>query len=179
MRLRIALIGSWAYAMKVISLCATAWAAIFIMAAAPLDMAVIDGSRDSRDYRIVVYSDGSASIAAAASAPRAFTIPEETVTQFFAALAASQNNPSTGVVCAKHAPFDSTIHVTWHGWVSGDVACPASWIGSGATQPSVALNHSVMEIIVLAGQPAAFPCTDLPANDRPPGCGSKRSRITI
>ena len=143
----------------------TACAAIALIAATPLDNAVILGSRpnDANAYQIAVGSDGSASITSA-SGFRAFTLPDALVKRFFAALAASHRDSTSGA-CAKKAPFDATIRVRWHGWVSGDVTCPPSEPDPVA---AVALNNAVMQVIVLAGPPAAIPRSQLPPQDQPP-----------
>lgn len=148
----------------------TACAAVVLLAAAPLDIAVMDGSRNSHAYRIVVRSDGAASIATATSAPRGFSIPGDTVARFFAAVAASRSDNWTNGPCTKTAPYDSTIRVTWHGWVSGDVACPSDGRNVSA---EVALNNTVMAIVVYAGPPAAIKkCSEMPPGWVPPPCKS-------
>jgi hypothetical protein len=142
----------------------TVCAAIALIAAAPLDSAVIVGSSPSTlVYQIVVGSDGAASITTPAWGPKPFTIPADTVAFFFAALAASSNENWTSGPCTKEQPH-YTVRVKWHGWVSGDVTCPA------AEYDAIRLNHAVMVILVLAGPPAAIPCYELPRGDQPPNC---------
>jgi hypothetical protein len=143
-----------------------ACAAIALMAAAPLDSAVIDGTRGTLEYQIVVNSDGTASLSSNMSDSKPFRLPEEIVTSFFAALEASYRDNWTSGPCEKKAPFDGTISVTWHEWVSADVTCPAN--EPNAQRDWVRLNHAVNEIVVLAGPPAAIPCYELP--DWPPNC---------
>jgi hypothetical protein len=145
-----------------------ACAAIVLLAAAPLDIAVIYGTRNSHTYEIVVRSDGAASIATGASAPRSFTIPRDTVSRFFAALSASRSDNFTSLPCTKgDGPYYSTIHVSWHGWVSGDVTCPAN----EPVPSAVALNNTVSAIVVYAGPPAAITkCSEMPPGWAPPGC---------
>ncbi|HEY6485159.1 MAG TPA: hypothetical protein VIX83_02105 [Candidatus Cybelea sp.] len=133
---------------------------------------MILGSRpnDANAYQIAVGSDGRASITSA-SGFRPFTLPEAVVKRFFAALAASREDSASGA-CAKKAPFDATIRVSWHGWLSGDVTCPPS--GPDAAD-AVALNNIVLEVIVLAGPPAAIPRRQLPPQGQPPK--QKRTRL--
>jgi hypothetical protein len=143
----------------------TAFAAGLLIAATPLDSAVILGSRpdDPNAYQIEVNSDGSASITSAATGTRSFTVPEPIVEAFFAAVATSSNDGDTSRSCAKKAPFNATVRVKWHGWVSGDVTCRTH-----PTPEAVALNNAVVYIEVLAGPPASIPRSALPPEDRPP-----------
>ncbi|HEY6449893.1 MAG TPA: hypothetical protein VIX60_04365 [Candidatus Cybelea sp.] len=143
----------------------TALAAGVLIAATPLDNAVILGSRpdDPNAYQIEVSSDGSASITSAAASTKSFTVPEGIVESFFAALAASSNDGGASQSCVKKAPFNATNRVKWHGRLTGDVACPAR-----VTAEAIALNNAVLHILLLAGPPASIPRSALPPEDRPP-----------
>lgn len=102
------------------------------VAAAPRDTAVIvnSGSTNSYGYSIQVWSDGKASVTlqgkggAAASTPKAFTVPAATVVRFFADLAAARKGNPTSLPCMKSASFGSSTHITWQGWLSPDLNCP-------------------------------------------------------
>jgi hypothetical protein len=144
-----------------------ACAAVALVAAAPLDTAVIVGSRGSIEYEIVVRSDGTASISTATSGLKEFTIPRDTVAHFFTALAASRIENWTSGPCEHELP-DETIRVRWHGWVSADVVCPPH--ETDALYDAMRLNNTVMAIVVYAGPPAAIPCYELPGEWRPPNC---------
>jgi hypothetical protein len=134
------------------------------VAAAPADDAVVMGysPNGAEAYRIAVSSDGSASIAATGSKAQPFTIPENIVEHFFAALVASRNYPWTSEPCAKRAPYDATIRVQWYGWISGDVTCPPH-AAYAAMQAFQTLNNAVMHIAVLAGPPAGVRFSSLPS----------------
>jgi hypothetical protein len=145
-------------ALRVSTLLFTAYAAIVLVGAAPIDSAVIvdSGSTNSRANQIVVRSDGTASITSGTSSPKPFTVPMATVTRFFAALPAVRKDDVPSGSCAKSASFGSTIRVKWQGWVSNDVTCPPpSTVSPAAAKDAQLLNDTVMEIRGLAGpQPA-------------------------
>jgi hypothetical protein len=145
----------------------TLCAAVALIAQAPLDTAVIVGTRDTIAYRIVVRSDGAASISSATNGFKSFTLPDETVARFFAALVASRSDNWTSGPCTKPGPPE-TVRVKWDGWVSGDVTCPPHEVD--AEYDAMRLNNSVMEIVVFAGPPATTPCSELPPELRPANC---------
>lgn len=100
--------------------------------AALRDSAIIfdSGSTNMLGYKIEVFSDGSASLTtqSATSTPsssKSLHLPLETVKQFFADLAAARKANATTVPCMKSASFGTTIRVTWQGWTSPDLTCPA------------------------------------------------------
>ena len=111
---------------RVATLLFTAYAAFVLIGAVPLDSAAIvdSGSTNSPPYRIEVRSDGSASVSAGSSTPKAFTVAQATVERFFADLAAARKGNATTVPCVKSASFGSTLRVTWQQWVSPDLTCP-------------------------------------------------------
>jgi hypothetical protein len=111
---------------RALSLIFTAQAAVVLIAAAPLDSAVIvdSGSTNVVGYRIEVRSDGSASVSAGSSTPKPFTVPQATAERFFADLAAARKGNATTVPCVKSASFGSTLRITWQQWVSPDLTCP-------------------------------------------------------
>jgi hypothetical protein len=141
---------------RVSTLLFTAYAAVVLVGAVPVDSAVIvdSGSTNSRANQIVVRSDGTASIASGTSSPTPFTVPKAVAARFFTALAAAREDNAPSGSCAKSASFGSTIRVKWHGWVSSDVTCPPPGdVSPAAMKDAQALNNSVMEIRVLAGPP--------------------------
>jgi hypothetical protein len=111
---------------RVISLIFTAYAAVFLIGAVPLDSAVIvdSGSTNTLGYRIEVRSDGSAFVSNGSSSPKPFTVPQATVERFFADLAAARKDNATTAPCVKSASFGSTLRITWQQWVSPDLTCP-------------------------------------------------------
>jgi len=101
-------------------------------AATPSDQATIvnSGSTNSAGYTIVVSPDGKASVSVAprtgvAAAPKSFTLATATATRFFNDLAAARKANIATVPCMKSASFGSTTKVTWQGWTSPDLSCPA------------------------------------------------------
>ncbi|MGA8797677.1 MAG: hypothetical protein WB526_11520 [Candidatus Cybelea sp.] len=109
-----------------ISLIFTAYAAVFLIGAVPLDSAVIvdSGSTNTLGYRIDVQSDGSASVSTGSSSPKPFTVSQATVAHFFADLAAARKGNATSAPCMKSASFGSTLRISWQQWVSPDLTCP-------------------------------------------------------
>lgn len=104
-----------------------------LVAAAPSDNAVIvnSGSTNAYGYKITVASDGKATVMLqshggnAASTPKPFAVPAATASKFFADLAAARKGNVATVPCMKSASFGSSIHVSWQGWTSPDLTCPA------------------------------------------------------
>ncbi len=111
---------------RVISLIFTAYAAVFLIGAVPLDSAVIvdSGSTNTLGYRIDVRSDGSASVSIGSSSPKPFTVSHATVAHFFADLTAARKGNATSAPCVKSASFGSTLRISWQQWVSPDLTCP-------------------------------------------------------
>ncbi|MGA7202694.1 MAG: hypothetical protein WBX26_12755 [Candidatus Cybelea sp.] len=111
---------------RVMPLILTAYAAVFLIGAAPPDSAVVvdSGSTNTLGYRIEVRSDGSASVSSGSSSPKPFTVPQATVQRFFANLAAARKGNATTAPCVKSASFGSTLRITWQQWVSPDLSCP-------------------------------------------------------
>jgi hypothetical protein len=144
-----------------VKLRATILAALAIatcMAAAPLDSAVIidSGSTNSYGYTIHISSDGAASVtmtnrgSAPASSPKPFTVPQSVTSRFFTDLAAARKGNAATVACMKSASFGTTLHITWQGWTSPDLSCPAK------DQLGQALVNGV-DAIRKAGNIPAFP----------------------
>ncbi|MFY9737860.1 MAG: hypothetical protein WAK11_02300 [Candidatus Cybelea sp.] len=111
---------------RVTSLIFTAYAALFLLGAVPLDSAVIvdSGSTNTQGYRIEIRSDGSASVSTGSSSPKPFTVAQATVGRFFGDLAAARKGNATSAPCVKSASFGSTLRITWQQWVSPDLTCP-------------------------------------------------------
>jgi hypothetical protein len=114
---------------------ATLFAAFVIggcVAAAPSETATIvnSGSTNSYGYAIRITSEGKGTVtlqghgAAAAGAPKAFTVSASTAARFFADLAAARKGNMTAAPCMKSASFGTSMHITWQGWVSPDLSCP-------------------------------------------------------
>ncbi len=110
----------------------TALAIATCVAAAPHDSAVIvnSGSTNSFGYSIQVWPDGTASVTMqrrgnAVGTPKPFTVPAATVTRFFADLAAARTANLATAPCMKSVSFGTSMHVTWQGWKSPDLSCPA------------------------------------------------------
>ncbi len=107
--------------------------AVGATARATRDGAVIvdSGSTNSMGYRIDVWSDGSAQSvlhsrgSAAHGSPKAFSLSPSLATRFFADLKAARDGNALGTPCMKSASFGTSTHVTWHGWISPDLDCPA------------------------------------------------------
>jgi hypothetical protein len=101
--------------------------------AVPRDNAVIvnSGSTNSYGYTIKVWSDGTGSLtlqprgSSTTSTPKAFTVPTATATRFFSDLAAARKGNAATVPCMKSASFGSTTRISWQGWQSPDLSCPA------------------------------------------------------
>jgi hypothetical protein len=110
-----------------------AFAIAFFVAASPTDTATIvnSGSTNSYGYSIQVWSNGKASATlqekngAAAASPKAFTLTPAAVARFFADLEAARKENAQSVPCMKSVSFGTTTHITWQGWVSPDLSCPA------------------------------------------------------
>jgi len=104
------------------------------VAASPTDTAVIvnSGSTNSYGYTIQVASDGKGSLTlkqrsgATAGTPKSFTLSAATTARFFADLAAARKGNAKAASCIKSASFGSSTHVTWQGWQSPDLSCPAA-----------------------------------------------------
>jgi hypothetical protein len=141
-----------------------------LVAAAPLDTAVIIGSTNHHQWQIAVRSDGGAAIWPASTGTKAFNLPQDTVARFFAVVAAARAYDWKSVACPNIEPFEASARVMWHGWTSADVVCLAGAESSDEMRDEQLLNNTVMEIEVLAGPPAAVPCYELPAKDQPPNC---------
>jgi hypothetical protein len=106
--------------------------AVFVGASSPDNAVIVNsGSTNSYGYTISVSSDGKASITlqnrggAAAAAPKAFTVPAATAARFFSDLAVARKENVATVPCMKSASFGTSTHVTWQGWTSPDLSCPA------------------------------------------------------
>ncbi|MGA2758715.1 MAG: hypothetical protein ABSF08_00155 [Candidatus Cybelea sp.] len=154
-----------------------AWAAAALLGVAPLDTAYINGSTDGHAWEIAVRSDGAATIYSAYGT-RSFNIQGSLVTRFFVAVKGVHDDDWPSFICPTPPPFmGSPIRVTWHGWASPNIICSPKWTSPNDDMSgmilwhSVQLNNTVAAIIVLAGRPAAIPCTELPREDQPPGCG--------
>lgn len=113
---------------------ATLFAALAIaglMAAAPSESAKIvnSGSTNTLGYTISVASDGKGSLAmqggTSESTPKPFTIAADLSARFFSDLAAARKAGTVTVPCMKSASFGSSLHVSWEGWTSPDLTCPA------------------------------------------------------
>ncbi len=109
-------------------------AIVSLVAAAPPDSAVIvnSGSTNSAGYKIVLSSNGKATVTAQShsgtpsGAVKSFTVANATATRFFADLAAARSAKLATVPCMKSASFGTSTRVTWQGWVSSDLECPAN-----------------------------------------------------
>jgi hypothetical protein len=119
-------------------------------ASAPDGAVIVDsGSTNSLGYKIEVWSDGRATLAARGNgtqpAAKSFTMSQTAIARFFADLKAARDGKATGVPCMKSASFGTTTRVYWHGWMSPDLDCPA---GNALT---AALVHDVGEIRAASG----------------------------
>lgn len=120
------------------------------VAAAPPDIAVIvdSGSTNFSGYKIEISSDGSGSVTlqprgGTPSPPKKFTAPTATTARFFSDLAAARKANAAAVPCIKSASFGSSINVTWHGWTSNDLTCPAQDSAGAALIADVdAIRHA-------------------------------------
>jgi hypothetical protein len=144
--------------------------AFALVAAAPLDTAVIIGSTNYHRWQIAVRSDGVAAIWSASTGTKAFNLPQDTVVRFFAVVAAARAYDWKSATCPNIEPFEASARVLWRGWTSADVVCSANVESSDEMRDEQLLNNTVMEIEVLAGPPAAVPCYELPPKDQPPNC---------
>jgi len=141
--------------MRLPAILVAALAIATLVAATPSDNAVIvnSGSTNAYGYKIDVSSDGRGTSVlqnrngGAASTPKPFTLPAATASRFFADLAAARKETAATVACMKSVSFGSTMHVTWQGWTSSDLTCPAK---DGAGE---ALIKDVDEIRQAAGIP--------------------------
>jgi hypothetical protein len=113
---------------------AVAFGAVVKAGASPArDGAVIvdSGSTNTSGYRIEIRSDGTATITlqnragAAQGAAKAFSVASGVAARFFADLKAARAGNVTGSPCMKSASFGTTTRVSWHGWASPDLDCPA------------------------------------------------------
>ncbi|MBV8117170.1 MAG: hypothetical protein JOY69_00655 [Candidatus Eremiobacteraeota bacterium] len=94
--------------------------------------AIVDsGSTNTSGYRIDIWSDGRATIrlqnraGVAQGSARPFTVSAKVAARFFTDLKAARAANVAGAPCMKSASFGTTTHVSWHGWTSPDLDCPA------------------------------------------------------
>lgn len=140
--------------------CALAIASL--VAAAPRDSAVIvnSGSTNTVGYSITVWSDGQASLTTrnrdggATGPAKPFTVAPATAARFFADLATAKSTSAVTVPCMKSASFGSSMHVTWQGWVSPDLECPAK---SSAGDALIKDVDEIRQASGLAAQPLRQP----------------------
>jgi hypothetical protein len=154
-----------------------ACAALALIGATRLDTAYVNGTTDGIAWQIAVRSDGAATVYSAYG-NRSFYMQGDFVTRFFAAVKGVHDDDWSSFICPPPPPFmGSPIRVTWHGWPSPNVICTPKWTSPDDDMSGtiswhfMQLNNTVMAIVVLAGRPAAIPCTELPREDQPPGCG--------
>lgn len=118
--------------MKVSIVCAMMLALISsaASAAALRDGATIrnSGSTNARGYLVKVWSDGSALVqeAGGVTSGARRTLPAALVRKFFTDVHAARGGAAAEQGCMKSASFGSTTIVSWHGWSSPDIECPAS-----------------------------------------------------
>jgi hypothetical protein len=114
--------------------------------AATRDGAIIrnSGSTNSAPYSILVWSDGAARWMAG-DQQKDFTIDPGLAKRFIEDAQAMRRNPGTPVGCMKSVSFGTSTSVTYHGWTSNDLECPAQ---SSAAQ---ALSQDARSIVGAAG----------------------------
>lgn len=127
--------------------------------AARLDAAVVrnSGSTNAPGYTITVWTGGRATVqtiskaGAPAGGVRTSAVPRSLAAQFLnEAAAARRENAAAEPGCMKSASFGSTTTVSWHGWTSGDLACPQT----GAHARVLAAVVGQIARVTAAGQPA-------------------------
>jgi hypothetical protein len=112
---------------------------------------VDSGSTNTPGYRIEIRSDATAAITpqnragVAQGATKPFSVEGGVASRFFADLAKARAANVAGSPCMKSASFGTTTRVTWHGWTSPDLDCPAE------NQLVSALIHDVNLIRAAAG----------------------------
>lgn len=92
---------------------------------------VDSGSTNTPGYRIQVWSDGSATIVlqsrgSVRGTAKPFTVAPTTAREFFSDLKAVRAANVNSVPCMKSASFGTTTKISWHGWTSPDLDCPAN-----------------------------------------------------
>lgn len=141
-----------------------------LIAASPLDTAAIIGTSNGRHYEIIVRTDGLTTLYSGSIALRTFSLPDTVVRPFFDAVVAGSEDDVQDVDCSSVRRPVMYARVAWHGWYSADVTCMAKSAVSPIPQHWVKLNNVVMEVVALAGYPAAVHCWELAAGQQPPGC---------
>ena len=117
---------------------------------------VDSGSTNTPGYRIDVWSDGSATIVmqnrgVTNGTTKSFTVALSVANRFFADLKAVKSGNVTGQRCMKSASFGTTTRVTWHGWTSPDLDCPADRAPLSALVSSVNAIRQASGIGTLPG----------------------------
>jgi hypothetical protein len=132
--------------------------------AAPRDIAVIlnSGSTNLYGYTIQVWSDGKGSVTLqepggrVVTTPKPFGLPPTIAVLFFSDLAAARKGNVTTVPCMKTVSFGTSTHITWQGWESPDLTCPAK----------DSLGHALVRDVDAIRQAAGIP--NLPVRSAPP-----------
>lgn len=99
-----------------------------VPAAAAPDSATItnNGSTNIVGYTIALHSDGSGTVTMQhAAAAKPFHVAGAVAAKFFANLASARRSETPAGGCVKSASFGSSTHISWHGWTSTDLECPA------------------------------------------------------
>lgn len=118
-----------------------------------LDGATIvnSGSTNTAGWRIAFRSDGNGSVGG-----RAFSVPESVTAHFFSDVHAAYEARITGRACMKSVSFGTRLNVTYHGWTSPDLSCPAS------SALASALANDVQQIEQIAQPPSGLRRVRLP-----------------
>jgi len=98
-------------------------------AAAPPDglHVVNGGSTNTAAWFIALRSDASAIVIVRGTVARSARFRSDLVSRTFADVKAARASPGKGWrSCVKSASFGSVTRVHWHGWISPDLACPAT-----------------------------------------------------
>lgn len=129
-------------------------AAFACVAAVPhLDGATIanSGSTNAPGWSLTLRSDGKGSVDG-----RRFTVPLPLAQRFFADVTAARGAAIAGRPCMKSVSFGTRLTVSWHGWISPDLSCPAG------SQSAAALGQDVFRIVQIAQPPQGLRRMRLP-----------------
>ncbi len=112
---------------------------------------VNSGSTNTVGWTIAIRSNGIGSVA-----NRSFSVTPDVAHRFLHDAQAAREASVMGRSCMKSASFGTRLTVTYHGWTSPDLSCPA-------TSPLLsALATDAREIVAAAGPPTSLRRVRLP-----------------
>jgi hypothetical protein len=123
----------------------------------PLDGATIanSGSTNAIGWQIEIRSDGSGVVGR-----HNFSVPAPQARRFLRDARAARDSRVEGRGCMKSVSFGTRLTVTYHGWTSPDLSCPA------ASQLLAQLARDARQIIAVAQPPVSLHRVRLPLEPR-------------